>query len=326
MSLYPRGIHNAGNTCYFNTIIQCITSCPSIVEFLSVNASEVKDPIVREIIAFSDAKCTGGGVHDPRPLLQSFHNVFHMMMYIMEQNDANETYMLLMDHLMRVCGRQIIDIDTVNNTDPLLKQKADKQWAQHHKTEYSKLCHIVCGQHISQIACSTCRVLHHNYEVITNMMLTLPNCGANVCIKLHDLIDAYFNDEVVDDWTCDKCNTKKNGSVKSIRQWRNPEVLVLTIKRFTHDGKKITNPIDVPQTVDMSQYTISRSTNVLYSLCAAAIHHGSYAGGHYVSIIKHNEFWFEVDDQVARRFVQEDHMKHALQDGYMFFYHKISQT
>jgi len=33
-NVYPRGLKNLGNTCYLNSILQSISSCPSFINYL----------------------------------------------------------------------------------------------------------------------------------------------------------------------------------------------------------------------------------------------------------------------------------------------------
>ena len=35
-AVYPRGLKNLGNTCYLNSILQALSSCPSFIHYIKV--------------------------------------------------------------------------------------------------------------------------------------------------------------------------------------------------------------------------------------------------------------------------------------------------
>jgi ubiquitin C-terminal hydrolase len=175
-----------------------------------------------------------------------------------------------------------------------------------------------------------------------NMPLPIPHSASS----LSDCFDEYFKDENVVDWTCDGCK-HKNPSEKIVKLWRNPNILILSLKRFGSDLRKRENPIDVPFELDLSKYTIS-NTNKHYQLKSIAFHAGGFQSGHYFAICRRetvvknqienkneneneNEHenetivisWHKYDDEDVHEVSHSDLVK-IKNYGYVFFYEAVS--
>lgn len=328
----PRGLPNPGSLCYLNALIQCIASVDSFIEFIWDPQQSNHDDAV--ISAFSSVIVHADDANNKsyQNLVRSLATQFQRHMNIFEQNDITEMYSLLLDHVARMCGKELssanlTEINNVLNAYPgtqyyALKKTIDRHWYMHHKKGYSNLCDIACGQHIAQVQCQHCHALHHNIEVFSTLDIHIPSSPIRAEVSLQDLLLEYFRDETLTDWMCDKCHTKCNTNVRSLRSWRNPKMLVITIKRFTAEGEKIHTKIHTPRAFDMTPVTLCKETNLEYNLKAVACHHGSFFGGHYVSIVCRDGTWYVADDEVVRPCSDEDAQRFT-KDGYMFVYEAI---
>ena len=111
--------------------------------------------------------------------------------------------------------------------------------------------------------------------------------------------NAWFNDK-----------TNKYESVK--RQtlfWNLPDILIIDLKRFTNDFKKLGKKIDVPLTgLDLSKYMVGYNKHTfVYNLFGVCNHMGGCFGGHYTSYVKagFNDNigtgeWYEFNDAQIR--------------------------
>ena len=80
--------------------------------------------------------------------------------------------------------------------------------------------------------------------------------------------------------------------------WRFPNILIIHLKRFDNNGNKINNNVDFPiNNLDLRKYCCGydkkKSVFSLYGVCN---HIGSINSGHYYSYCKHNEDWYNYDD------------------------------
>ena len=86
-----------------------------------------------------------------------------------------------------------------------------------------------------------------------------------------------------------------------------PNLLVITLKRFcwnfeTMNRTKINDYFEFPLELELSRYAFPgrKEQNPHYfdyRLCGIIIHSGSAESGHYYSLIKINDQWFEFNDK-----------------------------
>jgi ubiquitin C-terminal hydrolase len=308
--------------------------CVKFQDFLSTHQEAPSSTIVHHMIALYDtmkSQCA-----TPRKFLSMLQQKFKKTIYIFEQNDINEFLMLFIDKInseIIIPPPRLTSPSThkqIQSSMTQLRRKMQEHWINSNKKDYSTLKPLFFGQQISQITCSHCNKLHHTYELIMNMPLPIPQSASS----LSDCFDEYFKDENVTDWTCDGCKNQ-NPSEKVVKLWRNPNILILSLKRFGSDLRKRETHIDVPFEIDLSKYTIS-NTNKHYQLKSIAFHAGGVQSGHYFAIcrrdnvVKHETkketivtSWHKYDDEDVREVSQSDLVK-IKNYGYVFFYEAVS--
>lgn len=324
------GLPNYGNTCYLNALLQCLGSCRALKTYiLNLNVPPASDndekhvdkELLRLLMCFFS-----NDTSRHRELLQAMHKQFKQFIYVFEQNDINEMYSILLEYLSKACGRKLTEQEMSRVNDLIgkrvnaLSRNTDVHWYKHHKDEYSNLCGIMYGQHINQVHCQTCQSMHHNFEVFANIMVSVDETHGR---DLQQCVRSCFNDEFVGEWQCDKCKCMNASNTKTVRNWRNPKVLTVTLKRFSAAGAKIQKKVRVPLVLDISDVSIGYAqvnAQVTYQLKAAACHHGSYTMGHYTAIVNREGQWYIVDDESIHAIEQEDVINRYLQECYMFFY------
>jgi ubiquitin carboxyl-terminal hydrolase 8 len=240
------------------------------------------------------------------------------MMEVFEQNDINEFLCVFVDKLNRqVCASINVTKDDLiskykytSSDYDIQRFKMDVSWYEKTGKEYSPLVPMFHGQTISQIVCGNCGKIFHNYEIYLNLMLPVTESTNTI----YDCLDEFFKDEKIKDvWTCDGCN-KKHESVKTTKLWRNPHVLIVSLKRFTHDLQKNSKRIEIPDILNLERYSLTNNTNT-YELKAVAHHFGSFDSGHYHAICKCSDTWYDYDDLMVRKIEDPSHVH-----GYVFFY------
>jgi ubiquitin C-terminal hydrolase len=191
--------------------------------------------------------------------------------------------------------------------------KMDLSWYEKTGHEYSPLVPMFNGQSISQIICGHCQKIFHNYEIYLNLMIPITQNTKTI----YDCLDEYFKEEYINTdcpiWKCDSCQNK-HISKKTTKLWRLPDILVISLKRFTFDLKKNNTPINIPEILDISKYCLTAPKNK-YRLQSIAHHYGSNDSGHYAAVCKNNEKWYECDDLNIKSIEKPNN-----EFGYVFFY------
>lgn len=315
-----QGLSNIGATCYINTTIQCISYCSYFLLFI-LNLNNIEnDCLINELRNLLIELWINNNSITPRKFIQYLkQNITDIQ--INQQNDINEFIFLFLEKINKDIAYklEITKKDLLNNNKytkssyDIQRYKMDLSWYNKIKDEYSELINIFYGQSITQIECINCKHLTHNYELYSNLMLSVEE-------SLENSLELYFKNEIMDEWKCDKC--KKNTGLKSIKLWRNPKILIISFKRLTYDLKKNDKKIKIPEIFDLSLYTLSKS-KYIYKLVSIAQHSGSYDNGHYHAICKHpNDKWYIIDDLSVSE-ISTNLLDNYISHGYVYFYELI---
>lgn len=328
------GLANLGATCYINTAVQCLGYCPQFFKYVLAGVQKHSTPLTNELKEIFFELWINGNALGPHKFLKSLQSSVGDYLNIFEQNDVSEFVLLYLDKLNTDMAVELtVDeedlkqlkknhMDTFNNNRFAdLVSTMDIAWIHSIKKEYSPLLDLFHGQLISQIVCGHCGFIHHNYESY---------CGLSLPLKTNDntlngVLESYFTDEIINDkdkdWKCDKCNLSEP-SKKTIKLWRNPNILMVTLKRFDYSLSKNNTSIDVPESIDLSPYCLYTGKRQ-YKLVSICVHQGSFGGGHYIAVCRHqNGTWYVIDDLNVQPASDSD-VQHALKHGYMYFYEAV---
>lgn len=321
-----KGIYNMGNTCYINTVFQCLGYCNVFISYvLGARYKQYLRNSDTSILENLRDLFTNIWINNetsrPNELLKVIYNKCNKIINIFEQNDINEFMAIIIEKISAEVNRpyeslNILYKDTIYDRQ---KRKMDDSWAMTHKKEYSDLTDMFFGQMISQIICGNCGKIHHNYEVVMNLMLSVKGCE-----NIEECFDKHFSEEYINNsdnskenkWKCDECN-KCVKSKKTIKLWRIPKILIVSLKRFNSSLKKITTSVSVPFQLDISKYMIGPSSCNTYNLKSIAFHMGSFQYGHYFAACKNSGKWYIFDDEVVREI---ENIDDAISSGYVYFY------
>jgi ubiquitin C-terminal hydrolase len=325
------GLVNIGATCYINTAIQCLSHCLDFLHFIlskkyAVNNQNTMIEHLRHVLV---ELWLNNHNYSPNKLIESINT--HLIIDAYEQNDINEFIILFLDYLNKEIAykykpskKELVTSNRYTKSQyDMQRFKMDISWYEKTGGEYSKLIDLFHGQSITQVVCGHCNHITHNYEVYSNMMLPLTESTNS----LEECMDLYFHDETLNDtieWKCDECK-QKSKSIKSLKLWRNPNILIISLKRFTYDMKKNNKLISIPEYLSLDKYTLTND-QYKYRLVSVACHIGSFFGGHYYSICRHpdNNWYMYDDDQVIP--IKDDALSHHITKSYVYFYERLFKS
>uniref|UniRef100_A0A2A4K4J0 Ubiquitin carboxyl-terminal hydrolase n=1 Tax=Heliothis virescens TaxID=7102 RepID=A0A2A4K4J0_HELVI len=328
------GLKNLGNTCYMNSIIQCLNNTAILVTYFCngqylehVNRSHsTRGAIAEELAAVVRALWSGQyrfiATRDLRNEVGKHQRAFRGC----EQQDSHEFLTILMDWLH-------LDLQFSINVPPHKDSlpPSEKAWHEYTKSKESLILRLFYGQIKSTVRCTVCGKQSVTYESFSNLSLELP-ANANRC-TLSDCLKLYLNGETIPGWNCPNCKEKRD-AVKKLDISRLPPVLVIHFKRFYVDPKeymcnayrKKQTYIDFPlEDLDMRQFSLHCPPNHSYNLYAVSNHYGSMEGGHYTAYCKSSVYgkWYKYDDHVVTEIPSSEVKSSA---AYILFYTSCRPT
>ncbi|KAJ4735717.1 Ubiquitin carboxyl-terminal hydrolase 17 [Rhynchospora pubera] len=291
--LRPFGLANCGNSCYANTVLQCLTFTRPLTAYLLEGLHTKKCGLKTDwcftceferlvlkgrqgIPSLSPANILSGLRDDGSPFGQG------------REEDAHEFMKYVIEKMQAVC----------------VKEAGIP--ANHQLAEETTLVQLIFGGYLrSKIKCMKC---HGSSDRGERMMdLTLPIEG-NIT-TLEEALAKFTSSEVLDGdnkYQCDRCKSYERAR-KKMTILEAPNVLTIALKRY-QSGKfgKINKPVRFPEHLNLAQYMSgTEDKSPVYSLYAVVVHrdvNNAAFSGHYVCYVKDTRGkWYEVNDSMVEQ-------------------------
>lgn len=331
------GLRNIGNTCYMNSIIQCLSNTFALVKYFlndsylyDVNRNSVlgdRGEVVDEFAVILKAlwncqyKCI-----TPRDFKNTVGK-YAPMFAGFDQHDSQEFLTFLLDQLHEGLNKvtERVPVPEQDNENIPEEIAAVKAWESYKKLNKSIIVELFQGQLKSTLRCLTCNKMSVTFQ--TFQYLSLPIPSSTRC-KLQDCLELFLKEERMTgdcQWKCPRCKRQRD-AVKKMDIWKLPHILLIGLSRFSHEGvwrHKLNTYVDFPtDTLDISNYIKGTKANINYQLYAVSNHYGSMKGGHYTSFCKNPlmKKWHKFDDHEIYEMSRSDVKTSA---AFVLFYSSI---
>jgi len=242
------------------------------------------------------------------------------------QNDLTE-FLLFMIECMHNSRKRTVQINirgvSESPVDDLALQCYSIIKDNYARGEFSEFSDIFNGIYVSRLFTPDGNTLHSNKpEPFCILDLPIPqnNTGR---ITIADCFDEFVADELLSGWFNEHAN-RREPVRKNIAFWSFPNVLIVTFKRFSPDGKMKNNVlIDFPtHDLDLSKYVVGyKSSTYKYRLFGVANHMGGIMGGHYTAfVMTEDDKWYCFNDSSVTNINTSDIVSSC---AYCLFYRKI---
>jgi ubiquitin carboxyl-terminal hydrolase 8 len=320
------GLANLGNTCFMNSCLQILNHTYELNHILSLSKSNsnIDTIIKKEWNELQNQLWGSANVVIPKRFLQNIHKVAirkkQPLFTGYAQNDMSEFLLFFIECLHNSCSQKI-EMKINGKPENKLDKKAIACYNMLqavYKKEYSKIHELFYGIYNSEIiAIDNKKVYSTNYELF--FILDLPMSKSS----LIDCFDEFTKQEFIEGdnaWFHEKTKTYID-VYKKMSFWSLPNVLVITIKRFSPCGRcKRNDLITYPLCdLDLSAYiTGYNPQKYIYDLFGVCNHYGSTDGGHYTAfVLNSKKEWLHFNDTNCE-IVSENNV--VVQSAYCLFY------
>ncbi|KAI3702716.1 hypothetical protein L6452_28466 [Arctium lappa] len=286
----PLGFRNLGNTCYLNSVLQCLTYTPPLANFcLQLQHTAFCDATVqlekksgcafclleKRIVRSLSIDLT---LDTPGKIIGGL-KIFAEHFRFGRQEDAHEFLRYVIDACHTTClGSK------------KLQQQGHRILTNGGGNSYggsTVVKEIFGGALQSQVKCLACGNESNKVDEIMDISIDVYNSSS-----LKDALQNFFQPEILDGdnkYKCDNCR-KLVAARKQMSMLQAPNILVIQLKRFEGIfGGKIDKPITLEEVLGLSSFMCpaSQDPHPEYKLFATIVHSGlSPDSGHYYAYIK----------------------------------------
>ncbi len=332
------GLANLGNTCFMNTAIQCLVHSKSLNKFLNDESYTNKinkniDSLIliefdklRKMMWSEDCVIGPGGFLTG---VQKVANIKDRSLFTgFAQNDLTEFLIFLIDCFHNSIAREVdmeISGNVENETDKIA-ESCYKMLKNMYSKEYSEFLELFYGISVSQIHTLDGKKVNFTPEPFLLLDVALPeeSLNYNKNTTLTECIDLYTKTEVLEEENLYELEEgqEKIKAKKDIKFWKLPNILIISIKRFSNKLKKNQCLVDFPlEDLDMSKHVIGyNKKDYMYDLFGISNHTGGTLGGHYYAYIKNNDNWYNFNDGDIEKIQDTNDL--ISPTAYCLFYHK----
>jgi len=325
-----KGLVNLGNTCYMNSVLQCLSHLLSFHPHNENFFNECKDldsGLMYEWFQFQRGMWSNDNndLQNPIKVLRSFKTLCDEKDLYFEnfnQNDVDEFLTLFLD-LLHGCITRNVQINLKNKTDideaSEIVVKGYETWKRFYENDYSYIVENFYSQLLVLTICPECYYFTSNHDPIQVISLEIPGDAES----MHDCFKHYTEKQILDEknmWKCDKCKNKVQPHQKTLL-FKTSDILIILLKRYTSSLRKNNKFIQYPFQLDLKNYnknygTRKSNTYILNGFC---VHGGSLGGGHYYAVSKNSldKKWYEYNDTNVSTITNEKALKYT---PYLFFY------
>ncbi|XP_014219736.1 ubiquitin carboxyl-terminal hydrolase 8-like [Copidosoma floridanum] len=326
------GLKNLGNSCYMNSIIQCLSNTEYLANYFNENAYtddlkvEKNFTCVAEEVAHVVKALWRGTYKSISPLdLKVVVGHYKLQFKNHEQQDSHEFLTFLLEWMHNDLKKK----SKLSYNRPMTT--IESEWEKSMNGQSSMISKLFFGLLRSTVQCLYCEKNSTTYETFNSLTMSLP--VSNKC-TLDECLRKFVSGQKVSGWNCPNCKVPREGE-KKFDIAKLPHIVVIHLNRFGDTGgwfEKKNTAVDFPLLkFDLRPYlvsdedTINNAQSSCYNLYAISNHYGTMDRGHYTAYCKSSaqNKWYKYDDHAVSE-VPQSQVKSQSSSAYLLFYTSIS--
>ncbi|CAL9684225.1 unnamed protein product [Knipowitschia caucasica] len=334
------GLKNLGNTCFMNSILQCLSNTHSLRDYCLHNShrrdlnnnSRANTALMEEFAKLIQTMWSSTSSEAVSPSEFKTQIQRYAPRFVgYNQQDAQEFLRFLLDGLHNEVNRVTVrPRGSVEDFDHLPdEEKGKKMWSKYLEREDSKIVDVFVGQLKSSLTCSHCGFCSTVFDPFWDLSLPIAKKGYGE-VSLMDCMRLFTKEDVLDGDekpTCYRCKARRRCTKKFTIQ-KFPRILVLHLKRFSEARRtsKLSTFVNFPmKDLDLREFTSDNSINAVYNLYAVSNHSGTTMGGHYTAYCRNPNSgeWYTFNDS---RVTPMSSSQVRSSDAYVLFYELTSSS
>ncbi|XP_048544504.1 ubiquitin carboxyl-terminal hydrolase 23-like isoform X1 [Triticum urartu] len=301
------GLQNLGNTCYLNSVLQCLTYTEPFAAYLQSgrHKSSCRTAGFCALCALQNHVKTAlqstGKIVTPSQIVKNLRCISRSFRNS-RQEDAHELMVNLLESMHKCCLPSGVPSESASAYEKSLVHR------------------IFGGRLRSQVKCTRCSHCSNTFDPFLDLSLDIGK--ATTLVRA---LQNFTEDELLDggqkQYQCERCRQKVVAK-KRFTIDQAPNVLTVHLKRFSpfRPREKIDKKVDFQPVLDLKPFmSDSKGADYKYSLYGVLVHAGwSTQSGHYYCFVRTSSgMWHNLDDNQVRQVREADVLK---QKAYMLFY------
>ncbi|KAH0462808.1 hypothetical protein IEQ34_010383 [Dendrobium chrysotoxum] len=301
------GLENMGNTCYLNSVLQCLTYTEPFAAYLQSgkHKSTCRNAGFCAMCALQNHVMVA--LQSTGKILRPFHLVKNLRRISSNfrnsrQEDAHEYMVNLLESMHKCCLPH-----GVSSESPSAYEKS-----QVHK--------IFGGQLRSQVKCMQCSYCSNKFDPFLDLSLEILKADS-----LRKALTHFTAVELLDggerQYQCQRCEEKVK-AFKQLTIHKAPYVLTIHLKRFDSsiNGEKLSKKVVYGPTLNLNPFISDpREGDYRYTLYGVLVHAGwtTYSGHYFCYVRTSAGMWYSLDDNQVTEVSEKTVLS---REAYMLFY------